>query len=110
LSGVTNEILKSGNFTVPAIKRILEQNLAKGQRSNLTKREIDELIVTLRQELGLEPAKDHLRFVRFNPFKSMDLIFFSFHVKNNELLKNSNITAVKKESNKFNPEFSYKKN
>jgi hypothetical protein len=68
---VTNEILKSGNFTVPAIKRILEQNLAngQGQRSNLTKREIDELIVTLRQELGLEPAKDHLRLVRFNPFK-----------------------------------------
>jgi hypothetical protein len=37
----------------------------------------------------------------------MDLIFFSFHVKKNELLKNSNITALKEESNKFNPEFNY---
>ena len=59
LSSVTNEILKSENFTVPSIKRLIEQHLANNKgKYNLSKREVEELTVTLRQELGLEPAKD----------------------------------------------------
>ena len=62
LSSVTNEILKSGNFTVLSIKRLIEQHLANNKgKYNLSKREVEELTVTLRQELGLEPAKDHLK-------------------------------------------------
>ncbi len=62
LSSVTNEILKSGNFTVPSIKRLIEQHLANNKgKYNLSKREVEELTVTLRQELGLEPAKDQFK-------------------------------------------------
>jgi len=62
LSSVTNEILNSGNFTVPSIKRLIEQHLANNKgKYNLSKREVEELTVTLRQELGLEPTKDHFK-------------------------------------------------
>ena len=57
LSIVTNDILKGANFSSAAIKRIIDQNLGNSKVTrNLSKREIDELVVTLRQELGLEPA------------------------------------------------------
>ena len=59
LSSVTNDILKSGNFTMQSIKRVLEQHLEHNKgKYNLSKREVEELIVTLRQELGLEPGKE----------------------------------------------------
>jgi hypothetical protein len=54
---VTNDILKGGNFSHAAIKRILEHRVSDGGLSkNLSKRELEELVVTVRQELGLEPA------------------------------------------------------
>jgi hypothetical protein len=62
LSIVTNDILKGGNFSSAAIKRIIEHNLDNGRATkNLSKREIDQLVVMLRQELGLEPMRDNSR-------------------------------------------------
>ena len=59
LSIVTNDILKGGNFSSAAIKRIIEQNLGNSRATkNLSKREIEQRVTTLRQELGLEPVDD----------------------------------------------------